>query len=459
MFRKTGTYWGLLLGVMVLGNVSPAIAEVSISATTIQGSSSLQFGRQDVLDGRQKEVRIRLTSSDGNQYQVFQRMIDPLTSPQGGMQNRDALQFYSVSGSNSSGALYAQMPEYLGRSEQLIYTSSENGSSDRFVLAYIVDRNRITKSGQYYGRIMFSVRPISGGGSEQNIYLDVILDAELDFNFELRGERGRDQIELSNERGSAPAYRVDLSYDGNVGELKVYQELLRVPTNNSNGKEIPLRSLTFDSQCNVSSELPYNNTAAMERKRMLIYSANTADDQCVLRYGVDPSFFSSLEAGEYLGQLRYTVSGPQGEKEYVFDLAVYIKPEFEIELGFPEGPMRFNNLFAGGPPQTFSVEVRVNSNIGRPYSVTQELTTPLANERGQRLDPQYFLVSAELLDESTGVVLAPEFEPVKERGEVLFTSDKAGSPAKFRVFYQVRPYAEMEPGDYYTEVRYSLGEM
>lgn len=451
-------FWATLLGVLLVAN-SQAIAQLSVSVTPVEGGSTLQFGRQDVLGARQKEVRVRITSNDGNQYQVVQRMIDPLTSTQSGIQNRDVIQYYGIVGSNSAGTLYAQSPDYLGRSEQLVFTSSGDGSSDRFVLAYTIDRERLTRSGQYYGRILFSVRPVSGGGAQQDVYLDVMLDAELDFQFDAKGERGREQIELSNERGGAPVYSVDFSYDGNLGELKVFQEMLRVPTNQQTGKDFPVKALLFYTRGSMDAEMPYVSPSVIGVKREMIYSSQLTADQFDAQYTVDEAFLSTLEAGEYRGQLRYEVVGANGSKEFIFDLSINIKPEFSIQLEFPEGPMKFENLFPGGPPQTYSVVARVNSNIGKPYSVTQELVTPLSNERGKRLDPEYFLVSVELLDESTGKALLPEFESVKERGETLFYSDKTGSPAQFRVLYQVRPYAEMEPGNYFTEVKFSLGEM
>ncbi len=457
VYNRTICY-GIVAFLLLIGK-SPAFADISISATPVQGGSSLQFGRQDILDNRQKEVRIRITSTDTNQYQVFQRMIDPLTSTQGGVQNRDVLQYYGIVGSNSAGTLYAQSPEYLSRSEELLFTSAGNGASDRFILAYTIDRDRLSRSGQYYGRVMLSVRPVSGGGSQRDASLDVVLDAELDFTMEITGERSREQIELSNERGSVPSSRVDFSYEGNMGKLKVYQEFTRIPTNTRTGKDFPLSALTFHSQGTGAADMPYVSATHVKLKRDLIYSSDLTADKFQVLYVLDKDILNTLEAGEYSGQLRYVVSGPQGEKEYPFNFLISIKPEFSIQLEFPDGQMKFENLFAGGPAQTFSVVVRVTCNTGKPYAVTQGLMTPLVNERGQRLDSEYFLLSTELLDGSTGKVLLPEFEPVKERGETLFFSDKTGSSAQFRVLYQVRPYAEMEPGDYFTEVRYSLEEM
>jgi hypothetical protein len=138
-------------------------AAVSVSVSPMEGGSSLRFGRVDVTSSNTKEVRLRITSGDGRQYQVFQRIIEPLINEQGGSLDLEAVQSYTLIGSNSQGTLYQQDLEGLSLADQLLYTSNDPGDSDAFTLIYQINSERINAGGDFTGKIVYTVRPIAGG--------------------------------------------------------------------------------------------------------------------------------------------------------------------------------------------------------------------------------------------------------------------------------------------------------
>ena len=69
----------LVLGLMQ----GAALASISLSINPIDGANNLQFGRVDIPSAFNKEVKIRITSSGAKQYQVFQRIVDPLVNERG----------------------------------------------------------------------------------------------------------------------------------------------------------------------------------------------------------------------------------------------------------------------------------------------------------------------------------------------------------------------------------------
>ncbi len=433
-----------------------AEASISLDATPIQGGTTLRFGRMDVLEGASKEVRVRINTSETTQYQVFQQMIQPITSTQGRLADSSLLQYYALPGSNSSGTLYGQVPQGVSRAEELVYSSSGNGSSDRFVLVFNVNQNLLDDGGEYSGQLLLTLRPIGPGSTEQ-VYINVVIDAEVDQS--IRFNDARSSIELSTLRADQMQADLSLSFEVNGG-IKLYQEIVQVPVHEQGGHDLDLGAVLLT----VAGEDPAGQThvapgEALTLQRQLIFETSTSSGTCHLMYQIDPDRAESLSAGRYRGLVRYYIQTRRGEEILEKYLSVHVEPIFSIQVSFPDGPLFFKNLLPGGAPMFYSVVATVQTNLGRPYQVTQEMVSPMVNEKGDPLDLDNFLIRTELLEDSTGKIQHSDFVPFARTRGTLFLSDAAGSPAEFRVLYQVKPYSTMIPGNYASEIRYSLGEM
>ena len=123
----------LFLGVLFLP--VQALAAVTLSVMPIDGNNSLRL-EQGLSGSNKAEVRVRVVSAGGNRYQVFQRVVGPLVNEKGQSLDLQAVETQSLPNSNTGGTLYLQNPQSLGLSEELVYTSPENGQNDAFIIGY-----------------------------------------------------------------------------------------------------------------------------------------------------------------------------------------------------------------------------------------------------------------------------------------------------------------------------------
>lgn len=437
----------------------PAQCAVSLSVSPIHGGSTLQFDRAEVLSESGREVRVRVTATEGQQYQVFQRWVQPLMSSTGGLPGRDVLRFYGLSGSNGSGTLYGNVPEYIGMSDQLVYSSSSNGMSDNFILVYNVDPDRLNATGQLMGRLVLTVRAI-GSGSAQDVFLDVLIDANLGFKMSVRGEKSAQMIRLDAQNENTARDQVNFSFQGNAGLIRVYQEVLLPVVSQADQSELPRGAIQYESFGQASDSSRFSSKNDLDFNRTLIYESSLQEDEWTVNYELLPSRFAPLKAGMYQGRVRYSIESSSMRNQVDFNIEVDVAPVFEISFEFPDGPVNFSKVLPGAGPQERTVTVKVNTNLQKPYSVSQKVMDSMRNQQGESFDHEYFLIKTSANDAALGEVRMPEFMPVStDVDQTLFVSDRQGSPAEFTVFYRLIPYDDMSPGNYWTEIAYSLGQI
>jgi len=209
-----------------LGLIPPqSFAAVTLSVTPAEGGNSLRFGRVGTLSSEDKEVRIRVTSDSGQQYQVFQRM-GPLVNEKGERLEHTALLTGGLIGSNAQGTLYIQDTEPLGFSEQQIYSSDPSGMSDSFVVFYRVDPEALNVSGSFQGQMFFTVRPIGEGNIDETV-LTVTLEVGGDLKVETAGNAGATRVRISTDQPPVADEVFSISFTNNVEgkSIKIYQSI------------------------------------------------------------------------------------------------------------------------------------------------------------------------------------------------------------------------------------------
>jgi hypothetical protein len=126
------------------------LAAVSLSIDPVDGSNSLRFERTPVASqADKKEIHIRISSTNGDRYQVFQRILEPIVNEKGDALNLQAISAQTLPNSNSSGTLYLQNSDHMSTSDQLLYSSSPSGISDSFIIGYALDRSLIAAGGTF----------------------------------------------------------------------------------------------------------------------------------------------------------------------------------------------------------------------------------------------------------------------------------------------------------------------
>ena len=435
---------------------SQSEATLNLDVSPVRGGSSLRFGRVDVASAENREVRIRVTSDEGNQYQIFQSMIQPLTNEKGEFLHASALETYAITGSNSLGSLYLQQITTMKSVDDLLYSSNATGESDSLTMVYAINPAEVDMSGRFSGKILYTLRPVSGGSQKQG-YLDVFLEISQDFKIQTQASSGLDTVRLNPKNPKDAEGYLNISFSGNVGEkINVYQELDRLPTNDA-GQEIGKDVLRFSVSGSKEGDSPYA-TPTDFTKRMMIYSSQKASDDLVVHFLFNEEALAGQKAGVYRGQIKYIFEKPSGLQTVFLNVEITVEPVFEIQVSFPEGEPRFQNLLPDSPPQVKQAFVEVKTNLGRPYMVIQKIPAPLANEKGTIFKQENFDMKVENL-EGVGKSNFNEFEAVSQEEKTIFFSNPKGDPCKAKVFYRLKPYPGMDPGDYLMSIVYSLGEM
>ncbi len=435
-----------------------ANATLDFSVVPVNGGTDVRFTRGDLSSNIGKEIRIRVTSSDNVQYQVYQQIISPFTNERGVTLNRPVLEANVSQGSNTAGTTYLPSFEPVNTAEQLLFTSSPSGQSDSFTTIYRVNTALLSDSGSFNGQILYTVRPI-GGGQRQSVQTTVFIESNSELTVDLEASSGHNLVRIDTSRESSSPSFVNVSFSGNLGgSVKVYQEVVRYPVDDLN-LELASGILSTVSSGGQQGQLSFQSPAEIPRNRELIYKSNQQSDSFSVKFFLTPEKLLLQKAGSYHGLVHYTVETETMQKDFDIDLDISIAPIFEIIMDFPQGPMNFANVLPAQKPALKEVNVIVKTNLGRPYSVIQHLPDLLTNEKGESVPGKYFMYKVQIASDSKAVNSAVDFVPVQKGDKEIFISDLKGSSEEFKVFYQLSPFEGMHAGDYRSAIKYSLGEL
>lgn len=442
---------------LIFGFADKALAAMNLRVNPVRGGSSLDFGRIEGDRQESREVRLRITSTDGHQYQVFQRMIEPLSNIQGERLSQGVLKSYTLAGANSSGSLYQPTPTVVSQGDQILYTSGSMGESDSFIVVYTIDSDRMDRGGQFLGKILYVVRPLGGAGTSQAI-LDVRLEADGNISVEVSGSRGHNALTLKTDAQALQQEYVQISIAQNNGRtVKAYLDM-NEPLANENFEIFPKEALLFKVSGESRGKIYEPHFTALPIAQSLLFETQARQNTFYLNFSFDEDELGKSLAGNYRGRIKIHVESEGLNEQYPFDLAVDVAPLLELDVELPPGGIRFGKVLPESPAQLKELVVHVRNNTGRPYMVVQNIPTGLSNEQGHEMDAKYFTSKQELI-EGQGKPAQTQFQPVNAQEQTVFVSDKKGSSATFKVYYRLRARQNVEPGDYSTAITLSLSEL
>jgi hypothetical protein len=437
---------------------TPAFAAIKLTVMPEDGTNSLRFGRIGLPTTLNKEVNFRITTDEGQQYQIFQRLSSPFTNEQGERMSDDVLMSAGLPGSNGMGNLELQNAERMSYADQLIYTSSSEGMSDAFTLVYQINADEVDTSGNFSGDILYTLRPI-GGSSQDEIVLRAYFDVSSELSVDMETSSGSNIVRLESTQERPDDGYVRLEFDGYRGRgLRIYQSLLDVPRDELN-RPLEDGAVQFFTSGGEAGDLKFQERSPLPRGRQLIYSTQNTQDAIIVNFVTDDAVKAKRTAGDYYGKIQYEFESDNFSQTKEIDLEVGITPVFELATEFPPEGVSFEGILPTSEPQLKEVIVRVKSNLGKAYIVNQRIVGMLSNEKGVQYESEFFNVKQELIEGSSGKVASSSFVPVAEGDSALFHSDKEGSSAQFVVTYKLQPYAKMQPGDYHMAVVYSISEI
>ncbi|MFA5261686.1 MAG: hypothetical protein WC450_10700 [Candidatus Omnitrophota bacterium] len=432
-----------------------AFAALTLSVTPSEGGSSIRFGRVDTLSSEDKEVRVRVNSDEGQQYQVFQRMT-PLVNEKGETLDHPAILTGGLLGSNTGGTLYVQDIEQIGLSEQQIYSSDQAGTSDSFVVFYKVDPNALTVSGSFQGQMLYTVRPIGGGNIAETI-ITVTLECGGELKLETTGNAGPARVRITTDQRPLSDATFSIVFTNNIegNAIKIYQQIDTLPRDELM-QPVEAGLIQYLALGGERGDILQEASGDLRPEQVLIYEGTASHDTIGVNYSVNQDLVQNYQAGNYEGTARYIIESRQGDQEIDVNLELVVAPVFELNVEYPSEGMSFHGTLETDPPQIKDIKVAVKTNLGKPYVVNQILQAPLTNEEGEEFSSEFFTFREELID-GDGSVQHDDFSPVS-KGEVpLYVSDDQGSSAVLNVSYRMKPYPNMQAGNYKVQVMYSLG--
>lgn len=435
-----------------------AHAGLSISVNPTDGGTSLRFRPGFGHSSELKELRVRISSTDGKRYRVFQRFVEPMRNEKGETLDFRALEVVSVPGSNSAGTLYIQAPERISMGEQLLYSSGQNGPGDIFALNYSFDPQVPGSGGVYSGQLLLAVRSLEDG-SQAQVTIPVSLEKASERKFEVSGTRNKNRVEvrdIDSQNVLRDQIEVDFAVDSD-NEVRIYQEAVILPAEVM-GREMPADALRFSVDSASGQGIRQREFETMSRSRVLVYSGRSSQDKVFVRFLLDSSNLPSLDAGEYKGRLRYTIETAGNTESADIDLDCEIQPVFSMEVAPPAQGMQFGNLIPGQPSREQVVTVKVKTNLRRPYQVMQTVPNLMTNEKGKPLPKDAFQMKVEIPAGERGRSKITGFTAVEEGEYPVFSSNAQGDSAVFNVIYQMQPEQYAEGGQYAAPIRFSLNQ-
>jgi len=434
-----------------------AWADFTLSATPVEGGSSLRFGRVSSSDSTVREVRLRISSTTGKQYQIRQCLVDRVINEKGAVVS-NAVSTYTLRGSNAKGTLYQDIPAVLTSANQVIYSSNRAGDTDSMIVVYKIDPNAITSSGSFSGRICYTLTP-QGTDAQKQVYLNLYFDAQNGFTFTSEPAR---ELRLSTGNPKDMNAEIVFSTQGYVdGEYTITQQpQSRLMNQEGDFVDQDLIRFSVYAQNGVSEVVtPMVLTDKVEK----IYTAGRAinEDKIAVKFVIDEKVAEKMSAGIYRAVIGYNVEA-QGTviARLNINVVIDIKRVFELQiLADSRGTIMFEKTNPDASEYTEKKAViRVRSNIDKPYYVVQKVPSPMANERGESIPTDDFSFKLAMADGQKGSLAYATSVKAKVGDTAIFNSDFLGTPAEFEITYILKPTRLYKAGDYRMNVSYALME-
>ena len=437
-----------------------AWADVNVTVTPIESPDALRFGRVANAETVTREVRLRITSTTPQKYQVSQMLADPIVDDKGTRLPDNGISYYTLRNSNAHGSLYQDSLSNLDATNRIIYTSDPNGDGDSFVIAYNANGQNIASSGHYLGRLAYLVTP-QGSGHESQVYLNVYLDAERNTTVTVSTSTSAGPDLSLSTQPNALSGDVMLTVKGGLGKQYSISQVADVFPQSEQAEPLADGAVNFSSKADKGSG-QVTVAVPLARKSTQVYLSDNqgSEDLLDIKFAVNMDAIKDMGVGKYNGRVTYTIESQGAVIETVsVALNIEVKSIFEIVVTSEDNHgLVFAGLKASSQPVTRRATLQVKSNLKRPYCVVQKLASPMTNKAGGTIPLGKFTLHEGMDKDQSGQILFPADTAMKVGDTVIFNSDNTGTPAQFIIDYTVTGFPELQAGDYYVNLNYSLME-
>jgi len=435
-------------------------AAFQLSVSPRRGGQSVRFeGAQPGGLLRNEEVTVAVDTDRATQYRILQTVYQPLTNELGN--TLTAGTFVMFSPSNPLGTLRPQLETAVGMGQNQIYTSNNAGDSDQFVLVYNVRVPENQPGGIYRTQITFTAEPVNmqAGISPSTTTLEVRVEINPKFSIDILNERSTRSLDLgriTKDRAVAGQSLV-FQITSNVGSpYRIFQQLTE-PLVSAEGGTLDDAAFSFSPSGNAEGSFSSGARSPVPVSQNLLYTSGEwgGSDRFQLEYVLAPDL--SEKAGSYRGSMSFRVesNSPFVSQEVInVPVVVEIEPIFSLDVAFTQGrSLNFGMFKTGDEKQDRQARLKVNSNLGQPYQITQIVPRKMMTDEGTPLADGNFQFFTQNV--SSGTASASP-HPVEAGESVIYTSDSKGTPEEFLVNYSLSVPRDSRAGSYTSEVKYSI---
>lgn len=477
----------LVISVFVLcSTITPCFAAFSLAVEPYEGGYDLRFGKASTQDQKiVKEVTIRMTTDIGKQYRIYQRLDKPLSTPDGVEINRDNFKMYTLINSNTMGTL-ERIEEYpVMSSDTVLYTSNTAGDGDSFRVVYTLQPTIDQVAGSYYGRMIYYAVPIDSSQEQVNETINMYADLTNEGAVEISTVSGFKSIRISSKDVSdnmtaAVQYpTVNISIKGNLGaSYRIYQQLGDTLVKASDGQKFDLSKVAFKVTNLKSGEIVKQNDLSELKAKSLVYASDDLGSSAEIAVKFEPTNeFVEERANLYTGMINYSIeldkTRTMVEPGYIdsvdveFDvepifriIATSVTPDGETIVQEGSAVLSFGELSYKTGPSESKVNIKIDSNLDKPYLVTQKILGTLQNDNGDIIPSELFTFVLGQIEDSVGTIKFDTESSVNpDKDTAIFVSNQDGDSDEFNITYRLRVTADTPGGNYNAGVSYSLSEL
>lgn len=445
-----------------LGLAADALAFFDFQAQPRRGGNNIRFesgGPGGIL--RNEEVTFTFASDVAAQYRMYLTLYQPLTDEQGHVIPQD--RFIVFSPSNPLGTLRTQQETPVTMGQMPVFTSNAAGDSDEFVLVFNVRVPEDQPGGVYRTQITFTAEPVTpqAGITPRVVTMDVRVEIAPDFRITIQNTSGGRELNLGRVTKERPVAIASLKMliDSNLGSpYKIFQQVSE-PLVSQEGVAFDEDLLRFRVTGGSNGSV---STGAVPEKlpssSSLIYTSSESGGGDTLELQYQSVDNAPQKAGIYAGVLTFRIesSSPFVPSQTLnVPVRIEIEPILDLEVQLDTaGSFHFGTFRTGDEKQERKAKIVVHSNLGQPYQVTQILSRKLTNDEGAMIPEENFLFYGSEAKTGTLAVMSPS--PVKEGDQVVFTSDRLGTPEEFSLNYVLTVPREAHAGSYRAETVFSI---
>jgi len=389
---------------------------------------------------------------------------------------------YTLINTNSKGTLERIEEFPVMSSDTVLYTSNTAGESDSFRIVYTLQPSIEQVAGSYFGRLQYILMPIDSTQDQEVKTLNMYADLTNEGAIEISTDTGFKTIRISSSDliKTSPQYpKVNISVKGNLGcRYRIYQRLSEsLIKSTSVGKQFDLSTVTYQITDAKSITPSKKGDLAELKTKSLVYASDDLGSSNEISIAYEPTnLFTGQQADFYTGAINYYLELDRTSVALEEGFIDSVNAEFEVEPIFrivatsvdesgetiQEGGalLRFGEVGYKTGAKESRVKVTIESNLDKPYLVTQKLSGPLENEEGDKIPEELFtFVIKKEKDTEATIKFTQDTVIEPDKDVALFVSNSSGDSDEFEITYKLKVTPDTRGGDYATGISYSLSEL